>query len=65
MKTYEVSIYTKKNSQYIPDRYVCGYVVSAENKKQARDFAFELLRESPDNELLPRGCYRIEVEALK
>ena len=66
MKTYEVSIYTKKNSYYIPDRFIEGFVVSAENPAQARELAFELFREMPRSDaLLPRGCFRLEVELLK
>ena len=63
MKQYEIGIYTKKNSRFIPNRFIDGYIVTAENKKQAGEFAYELYREGTTAPL-SRECLRIEVEVF-
>ena len=69
MKEYEVSIYTRANSSFKPNLLICSFVISAANKKQAREFAYELYcenEETPYSETprFPISCLKIEVECL-
>ena len=64
MKNYEVKVDERKNSTYNDGtKFPVTFIISAENLKQAKDFAWEVFK-SETNSIIRREMCKVEVNRI-
>lgn len=64
MKNYEVKVDTRKNAIYDDGTpFPVVFIISAENLKQAKDFAWEVFK-SETNSIMRREMCKVEVSRI-